>query len=333
MKLFVSVPDAKSHSGFIDERARAALERYFDVEYSNSSKNLEAGELLERIKGADVLMTGWGHIRLTYDLLKDTAVKYIAHTGGSVADLVDDSVFEAGIKVVSGNPIYAESVAEGTLAYMLTALRRIPDCVNTVRAGEWKIESVSTEGLLDRKVGIISLGAISKYLIDMLKPFHTEIKIYSSHKIEEEYLERVGARQVSLEEIFSTCDIVSLHSALTDKTRGMIGKEYFDLMKDGALFINTARGAVVREGEMIEALRSGRFFAMLDVFEKEPLSPDSELRRFDNVYCIPHLAGPTIDRRYRVAIALAESIMKLHAGESSEFEISKAAAGRMTRHK
>lgn len=331
MKIFVSAPLGRIvRDTFFTPDACARLERHFDVSYSPLDRQLLPEEIKQYAGDADVLMTGWGHSMITAQALEGTSIKLIAHTGGSVANCVSPDVYDAGIRVISGNELYAESVAEGAIAYMLLALRRMSDYVQCIRQGGWELPQ-GTEGLLDQTVGIIGLGAISRHLIRMLKPFRVKLKIYSGHTIDPAYLIENDATQVSLEEIFSTCKIVSLHSALTDSTKGMIGKAQFDLLPDGAVFINTARGAIIREDEMIEALKENRFRAVLDVYEKEPLDVDSSLRTLPNVYCIPHKGGPTQDRRPMVVKALAEDIFRFSRGEAMQHEITKERGKRMTR--
>lgn len=333
MKIFVSVPqNGIVATTFFNPDMRAFLDEHFDVVYSPQERQLLPEELVQYAKDADVLMTGWGHGMINAELLKQTCVKVIAHTGGSVANCVDNDVYAAGIRVISGNPLYAESVAEGAIAYMLLGLRRMYDFVEEVRKGGWQ-PSFGTEGLLDQTVGIIGMGAISRNLIQMLKPFRVKLKIYSGHRIDEAYLAENDAVQVSLEEVFSTCKIVSLHSALTDKTRGMIGKEHFDLLQDGALFVNTARGAIIREEELIEALKENRFRAVLDVYCKEPLDADSALRSLPNAYCIPHKGGPTQDRRPRVVEALGKDLLRYVRGEAMQLEVDEQQAVRMTKER
>lgn len=333
MKIFVSVPqNGLVATTFFTPEMRAFLDEHFEVVYSPEKRQLLPEELVQYAKDADVLMTGWGHGMINAELLKQTSVKIVAHTGGSVANCVDPDVYPAGIRVISGNPLYAESVAEGTIAYMLLGLRRMHDFVEEVRKGGWQ-PSFGTEGLLDQTVGIIGMGAISKDLIRMLKPFRVKLKIYSGHEIDKEYLAENNAVQVSLEEVFSTCKIVSLHSALNEKTRGMIGKEHFDLLQDGALFVNTARGAIIREDEMIEALKENRFHAVLDVYCTEPLAEDSPLRSLPNAYCIPHKGGPTQDRRPRVVEALGKDLLRYERGEAMPLEIDPQHAVRMTKER
>ena len=333
MKVFVSIPtESPVMRTFVADDVKAYLEEKFEVVYSPfTDRQVTKEEFIEYAKDADVVMTGWGHPLIDGEMIEKTAVKLIAHTGGSVGTLVCDETYDAGATVLSGNNFYAESVAEGTVGYILTGLRRIPDYVNSVKAGGWRPEGETTERLLEQTVGIVGLGAISRYLVRMLKPFRVNVKIFSRYPIEEEFLKENNATQASLEEIFSTCKIVSIHSSLTEKSVGMISKKHFDLLQDGALFINTSRGRIIVEEEMIEALKENRFKAVLDVYYNEPLEEDSLLRTLPNVYAIAHMAGPTLDMRAVITKNLADEIERFANKQPLTLEISKTYAARMTK--
>lgn len=335
MKLFVAIPrTANAWKQFMTEDARAYLEERFEVSYFPLDRQLKPEEVSRYAKDADVIMTGWGHPMIDSAMLEGTNIKLIAHTGGSVADYVAQDVYEKGIKVISGNDMYAESVAEGAVGYMMLGLRKMVDYVEDTRAGNWHSEACPpTEGLLGKTVGLVGMGAITKNLIPMLKPFGVKLKLYSGYPIDPEYLAQNNAVQASLEEIFETCRVVSIHSALNDRTKGMIGKEHFDRLQDGAVFLNTARGAIIREDEMIEALNENRFLAVLDVYCKEPLELDSPLRRLKNVYCIPHQGGPTNDRKPIVTMRLADDIVGFFEGRPLRYEIAAEYAKRMTKQR
>ena len=330
MKVFVSIPKSSDvFKTFVTEDVQQLMESLFEVEYSSYEKNITQEQFKEAVKDADVIMTGWGHPQITYDMIKGTNIKAIAHTGGSVGSLVTPDVYDNGIMVMSGNLMYADSGAEGTIAYIMAALRDIPKYTNNVKAGGWRFGEDYTEGLLDGEIGIIGMGAISKFLIQFLQPLRVKIKAYSGYPIDPEFLKKYNVTQVSLEEALQ-CKIVSLHSAMNERTRGLIGKEQFKLIKDGALFVNTARGRVVDEPAMIEELKTGRFKAILDVFYNEPIDIDSPLRTLDNVYCVPHLAGPTVDRRAKITAAIARNIVDWAEGKEVYLEITKEQAARMT---
>ena len=138
-------------------------------------------------------------------------------------------------------------------------------------------------------------------------------------------------KRASLEEIFSECKIVTIHSAMNDKNRHMITRELLSLLRPDSLLINTARGGLIDEEAMTELLAAGSFRAILDVFEQEPLPEDHPLRQLANVYVIPHRAGPTYDRRKFVTAALIQDIRAWEKGEPLKMEISQKYASFMTR--
>lgn len=125
-------------------------------------------------------------------------------------------------------------------------------------------------------------------------------------------------------------DVVSVHTAKNPQTIHMIGKKQFELLKDGALFINTSRGAVINELELIEALKNKNFTAVLDVYEKEPLEENNPLRSLKNVILFPHMAGPTYDMREKITSALIDDLILIDKGGKSSNEITKEMALRMT---
>jgi len=332
-KLLVTIPDNAVKDTFLPASVRARLERLFAVDYNETGRQYEKEELKTLLLGYDAVLTGWGTRMLDKEVLSENMrLRLIAHTGGSVGNLVDGYAYEKGITVLSGNRLYAESVAEGTIAYMLTALRRIPDYMNRVKNGLWRTEADEWEGLLDKTVGIIGLGSISTILIEMLRVFRVKIKVYPGYEISEETLKKLGVRKASLDEIFGSCDIVSVHAALNDETRGMIGKTHFERLKDNALFINTARGDILDEKALTEELQKNRFRAVLDVYHEEPLPENSPLRTLSNVYAVPHMGGPTSDRRPFITEALIDEMRRFFDGETGlELKITKEQAARMTR--
>lgn len=335
MKVLVSIPEGSTRNGFLDEGSIKLLEDNFDVVYNETGKNYNQAQLAEAIKDVDVLITGWGFASCIDGPLHDnTSLKMIAHTAGSVGDLVDAEAYDKGITIVSGNKLFAESVAEGTIAYMMAALRKIPTEVYGLKEGLWRHPEVpATKGILDREIGIIGYGMISQNLMRMLQVFRCRFKIYSQFPMDEEFLKSVNATKVdTLEEIFSTCSIVSLHSALNEKTRNLIGKEHFDLLPEGALFVNTARGAIIRQKEMEQFLvERPDVTAILDVYSPEPPEADNVMRSLKNVYLMPHRGGPTNDRFPHIGRKVVEDIVHFSKGEPLELEITREYASRMTK--
>jgi phosphoglycerate dehydrogenase-like enzyme len=166
---------------------------------------------------------------------------------------------------------------------------------------------------------LIGLGTIGRFLLDFLKPFDVRIKLYDPYLSPDSLREHPNVELSSLEEALLWGDIISIHASLTQETRGMIDADRLRMIKEGALFVNTARGAIVDELALSAALRQGRFRAVLDVYETEPLPPDSPLRNLENVILLPHVAG--ITAREEMAYAMLEEIERYSNGEPLQYEI------------
>ena len=237
------------------------------------------------------------------------------------------------MRVISGNDFFAESVAEGTIGYILAALRDIPKYSSRLKEQRlWKTSADTNRGLLGKTVGIVSYGAIAHHLVRMLAPFRVKIKIYDIKPIPEADKAKYNISEASLEEVFSTSDIVSVHTPLNDKTRHLIGRELLEILPEGSLFVNTSRGAVIDQTALEDELMKGRFRAVLDVYEKEPLPADNRLYDLDNVILMPHMGGPTVDLRRDITCALLlEASEFLKNGGPLPHEIRRAAAEMMSR--
>lgn len=329
IKILVSIPDGEVRDSFFSEEQRVRLERLGCVEWNANAEQYGEEELAEKLRGVDICISGWGNTPFHEKTLKYAdKLKLIAHIGGSVRPMVGDAAFERGIRVCSGNRVFAESVAEGVLAYMLCSLRRIGEYEARMAAGEWP-SLIGTRGLLGRSVGLVGYGMIAEYLVKFLKPFGCRIMVSSRH-ISAEELAEAGIEAAAAEEIFRTCDIISLHSSLTARTKHSIGADLLNSMKDGALLVNTARGALIDEEALVSVLQERPVWAALDVFETEPLPMDSPLRECERVLLMPHAAGPTADRRYVVTSHVLDDIGRFLNGEPLDCEIDFARAGTMT---
>ncbi|MBQ8310571.1 MAG: hydroxyacid dehydrogenase, partial [Clostridia bacterium] len=301
MRILVAMPIGKVRDTFLPPHVCAKLESMGEVTYNEMTRQYTRAELHDAALGKDVVVIGWGVPALTDEVIADNdTLKLIVHTGGSVADYVDASTYAKGIRVVCGNKLFAESVAEGTIAYMLSVLRHIPDQVYDLKNGNWHSpEYAYDEGLLCKRIGILGVGAIARFLMEKLQVFRCSFLVWDdNYTVDPAYLASVNARQTSLEEVLTSCPIVTLHASLTGKSFGMIGRRELEMIPHGGVFINTSRGAIIRQNEMVEVLQERPDLrAMLDVFDPEPLDADSPLRNLKNVYLMPHRAGPTVDFR------------------------------------
>lgn len=331
MEILITIPQGAIFDSFIPPALLAQIKSLGTLRLNETGENFSVQELAQQIGNAEVCITGWGSAMFTQQVLANAPkLRLIAHTGGTVAAIAGDAVYNQGIKVLSGNEVYAKSVAEGVIAYILAALRDIPKYAAMVQTQGWSDHNWYTQGLLDQQVGLVGFGTTARYTAKMLKAFDAKVLIASNHLTPEEAAQ-YGAKKATIEEVFSTCKVVSLHMAATPKTYHQVDATLLALLQDGALLVNTARGSVIDEMALAKALKSKRFKAILDVFETEPLPPESPLRGLDNAILIPHMAGPTIDRRPFVTSSLLEGIKAISKGEGSYLEIGQAAAQRMTR--
>jgi len=196
-----------------------------------------------------------------------------------------------------GNSISA-TVAECTLLLILMALRRASHwSVAMHRDGSWKDASTYTQSLLGRRVGLHGFGAIGQCLIPMLRPFTSHIQAYSP-SVPDAVFASLGVKRItSLEELFATSDVLVELAAATPSNYHMVTERHLRMIPDGGVFVNVGRGCVVDDAGLLRVAREGRLQIALDVYEQEPLPADSPFRGLPNVTLLPHLGGPTRDRR------------------------------------
>lgn len=292
-----------------------------------------ARDAAEKIGDAEVYVTAWDCPRLDETIL-DAAknLKLMVHLGGTVVPYVTDAVWERGIRVISGNDLMAESVAEATVAYILTAQRRIPYYHRRFTDEKvWRAPGDFTDSLLGKTIGLVSYGAIPRHLVRMLAPFRVKLKVYDIKPLPEADKGKYGLIEASLEEIFSTCDIVSLHTPLYDETFHMIDDRLLGLMKKDALLVNTARGGIVDEAALVRHLKAKDFRAIIDVYEQEPPCKENPLFECENAILIPHMGGPTFNlRAYITEVLLKEAEAFLEKNGDLPHEITCEMAKRMS---
>lgn len=295
------------------------LKSFSEVYLNPWNRDLSEEELARLIRGVDGCITSWGSPKITGKVLEEAEkLKIIGHAAGSIKPYVSEEAFKRGIVVVNAASTIAVSVAEYTLALILNCLRRIPDYVASMRKVGWnarKLVSSHTADLQGKTVGLIGLGCVARELVRLLRPFGVKVLAYDPYAPRETAGD-LGVELVALGEVLSKSDIVSIHAALTEETRHMIGEGELRLMKSSAYLINTARGAIVDTGALIKALRGGWIAgAALDVFEEEPLPDDSPLYELDNIYLTPHVAGPSEERRRKLFGTIVEDFRRFFSGE------------------
>jgi len=303
--------------------AEAVLLSFADVVRNDKDRQFTSEELEDIIADIDGVITSWGSPRITPDVLeKAEKLKIIGHAAGSVKPYVCNEVFERGIVVTNAASEMAYSVAEYALAQMLNCLREIPNYIMLMKKGAeqpFKREHYGKgrcKDLTGKRIGLVGSGNVARRLIQLLKPFDVDIKVYDPYLPEAEAA-HLGVKKASFEEVLSNSDVISLHAASTPETHHMIGRRELEMIPDGAVFINCARGALVDETALICELRKGRFRAALDVAgeETEGIPLDSDLRRLDGVYLTPGLAGPSGERRRKMFGVVVEDFRLFFTGK------------------
>ena len=175
---------------------------------------------------------------------------------------------------------------------------------------------------------MISGGAVGRHMVKLLKNFHVDILMYDP-VLSAEAIQAIGAEKVSLETLMSECDVVSVHAPSIPATDNMLNASNLCLLQDGAVLINTSRGSVINEQDLIAELEKGRFFACIDVTQTEPPAKDNKLRSLPNVVLTPHIAGTATNGLRRVALHVCEEIERLLGGEKMRTEVNLADLAKM----
>ncbi len=247
------------------------------------------------LRKAEIILSGWGMPQLTPERLALAShLKIIIYGASSVKYFMTQEVFDKGITVTSAAAANGTTVAEFTLAMMTLSLKgcwpMIRRDVNVVdyftRSSPWQDRG----GLYGATIGIIGASSVGREVIRLLNGYHCSV-LLSDPMVDQTEARRLNCTRVDMDSLMQQSDIVSLHAPNIPKLRHMIGEHELSLMKEGAWFINTARGALVDETALIAALSSGRINACIDVTDPEPPAHDNPLLRLPNVIVTPHIAG------------------------------------------
>lgn len=277
------------------------------------------------LDGAAACITGWGTPPLTTEILANAPdLKLVAHTAGSIRNLVPVAAMEQGLHVSHAAGIIADAVAEFVISEALLGIRPLHDIDRGMRANEpWRALRDRTMGRMlgACTVGIVGAGYVGLKVIRLLQAFGSTIVVFDP-TLDSARAAELGVQVRSLDDLLSSSDIVSLHAPVLPETRGMIGAAQLARLRNGALFINSARAALVDEAALLTELQAGRISATLDVFDTEPLPADSPFRSLPNVILSPHAAGHTSDTYLRQGRAMVEEVGRYLRGTPMTYEVT-----------
>lgn len=285
----------------------AILEAAEGLEFT-SRPGLSPAELLEVIGDYDGLVIRSG-TRVTAEVVaRAENLRVIGRAGIGVDNVDVEAASKRGLVVMNtpgGNNV---TTAEHAISMMLAVARHIPQANASLRAGKWERSAFVGTEVSGKTLGIVGVGNIGSIVADRAKGLTMRVVAFDPF-LTPEAAARLGIELVSLEELYTRADFISVHTPLTPETRGLIGRNSFSRMKDSARIVNCARGGIVDETALLDALNAGSIAgAALDVFAAEPPAADSPLIAHPAVVATPHLGASTGEAQLNVAIAVAEQV-------------------------
>src|SRR5688572_409371 len=243
-------------------------------------------------------------------LAKAPNLKVIGRAGVGVDNVDLDAATAAGVLVMNTPGGNAISVAEHTLALMLAMARRIPQANASTRGGKWEKKKFMGNELRGKTLGVVGLGSIGREVVKRARAFEMRIVAHDPY-VTSKIAQDLGADLLSLADLYAASDYITLHVAATPETTGMLSREAFAKMKQGVRIVNCARGELIDEAALAEAIAAGKVAdAALDVFSAEPPAADFPLFKTDSVMATPHIGGSTEEALEIVGVRIAEQVVE-----------------------
>lgn len=327
--VFVALPQSL-YGRFFGPELEGRLRSFADVMRNETGRDLSEQEMSESVRDVDGAILGWeggGLSKANLDQARN--LKIIGQVGGTVKHIDTDAALAKGIVIVNSAPAMSTSVAEFTLALILDCLHHIVSSDRLMRARREGQELRLGHELTGKRVGLIGFGLIARELAALLQPFAVDLLVYDPY-VSEEVVVNFGAMIASLQEVLGTCDVVSVHAGLTSETYHLLDRQRLDLLRPGAILINTARGDIVDQEALVEKLKKGQLAAALDVFSEEPLPASHELRDLHNVILTPHHAAHTRQTYDLLGRLVVEDFERFFAGQTPLHVLTRERLLRMT---
>ena len=269
---------------------------------------IDVSELEAAIGNYDALIVR-SRTRVTAAILEaGQRLRVVGRAGVGLDNIDVDAAAKRGIAVLNAPAGNVVSAAEPTMALMLSLVRHVPQAAASLKRGEWERNRFKGVELHGKTLGLIGAGRIGAEVAKRALAFGMQVIIHDPY-LSDERARDIGAELVTFHELFRAADLVSIHTPLTEETRGLIGADQLAMMKPTAYLINAARGGVVDETALVEALQKGELAgAALDVFEEEPVAADNTLLRLDNVIAIAHLGAATHEAQTLSGIEICKAV-------------------------
>lgn len=313
--------DRNTRSQVLDEETLRRFSSLGEIAVNETDQN-EPENAKKIIQGADIAVTSWGSPAMTEELLAQApGLKLVLHAAGSVKPIVTDEMYARGIRIVSSACVLSSGVSETALGLTIACCKNFFALNQEIRQGGWSHTGVTD--LYGITVGIIGFGIAGSHFAELLSGFTVKVISFDLY-VPEERMAALGAEKVSLEELLRRSDVVSLHAPSIDDTYHMINKDTLNQMKDGAILINTARGSLIDEEALIQALEQGKLkYACLDVTDPEPPAADSKLRTLPNCILTPHLAGQAGNGLRKIGLHCCQELERFLEKKPLTAEVTK----------
>ena len=296
----------------INEKGIKELEGVADVVVDTA---ITQEELINKIKDFDGIIVR-SRTKVTREVIEAAdKLKIIARAGVGVDNVDVEAATERGIMVVNAPESTSITVAEHTMGLIMALARKIAIADKSVKEGKWEKSRFMGIELAGKTLGIVGMGRIGSQVASRCKAFDMEILVNDPY-ITEDVASKLGARVVNKETLLKNADVITIHVPLTPETKHSISKKEFDIMKKNAFIINCARGGIINEDDLYDALKSGKIGgAGLDVFETEP-PEGNPLLELDNLVATPHIGASTKEAQIDAAIIVANEVKKVFMGEA-----------------
>lgn len=292
-----------------------------DLNFYERDDFLDREYVLNFTKDSDVIITSW-QSPLIDDAMLDICPNLlgVVHGAGSVKAIISDSFIRRNIRLTASANEISQGVAETTLGIAIAACKGFFWLPQEARDGMWRENFSNVIDFYGLKIGVVGAGHAGRHFIKLLKNFCVDVLVYDPY-LSDEQIKELGAQKCELSEIMAMSDVVSIHAPNIPETRHMINKENLALLRNGAILINTSRGSLINEDDLISECKKRRLFAVLDVTDPEPPAQDSELRSVSNIYLLQHIAGVTTNGSKRIGKHVCEEVERLLLGERMKCEI------------
>ena len=292
----------------IDREGIALLEAERDLEV-NEVPTLPAADLLERIAVYDAIV-GRSATRISPELLRRaTRLKVVGRAGVGVDNVAMDVATSLGVAVINAPAGNTVAVAELFFGSVLALLRHLPRAVESMRAGRWDRSSLLGRELKGRTLGVVGVGRIGGEVAVRAHAFGMTVVGYDPYVADARFATLRVQRAASLDALLDEADVLTVHTPLTDETTGLVGRRELARLRPGAVVANLARGGIVDEAALLDALASGHVAgAAVDAFAAEPLAADHPLRTAPNVVLTPHIGASTAEAQRNVAVDVCAAV-------------------------